>query len=58
MPAYGKNLRPSEVAALVAFMHTLHPPGETPARDSTQPGHKAAQQTQRTSPPQTELARQ
>jgi ubiquinol-cytochrome c reductase cytochrome b subunit len=58
MPAYGKNLSPSEVAALVAFMHTLHPRGEAPARDSTQPGHNAAQQTQQSSPAQTELARQ
>jgi ubiquinol-cytochrome c reductase cytochrome b subunit len=58
MPAYGKNLSPPEVAALVAFMHTLHPHGEAPARDSTQPGHKTAAQTQRRSPSQTELARQ
>src|SRR5258705_14003722 len=35
MPAYGKNLSPPEVAALVAFMSTLHKPTETPARDST-----------------------
>jgi ubiquinol-cytochrome c reductase cytochrome b subunit len=58
MPAYGKNLSPSEVAALVAFMHTLHPPGEAPARDSTQPGHKAEQQTQQAAPTQAELVRQ
>lgn len=36
MPAYGKNLSPSEVAALVSFMQTLHKPTETPARDTTQ----------------------
>ena len=36
MPAYGKNLNPSEVAALVAFMQTLHKPTEAPARDATQ----------------------
>ena len=41
MPAYGKNLNPSEVAGLVAFMRTLHSPTESPARDSTQ-----AEQTQ------------
>ena len=37
MPAYGKNLSPAEVDALVAFMLTLHPPNEPPARDSTVP---------------------
>jgi ubiquinol-cytochrome c reductase cytochrome b subunit len=37
MPAYGKNLRPDEVAALVAFMRTLHPPGTLPARNSAVP---------------------
>ena len=37
MPAYGKNLTPAEVAALVAFMKTLHEPNELPARDSTSP---------------------
>ena len=26
MPAYGKNLRPAETTALVAFLETLHPP--------------------------------
>src|SRR4030095_7512123 len=37
MPAYGKNLAPEEVTALVAFMQTLHP-GQVPAaRDSTVP---------------------
>jgi ubiquinol-cytochrome c reductase cytochrome b subunit len=36
MPAYGKNLNPSEVAALVSFMQTLHKPSEAPARDATQ----------------------
>jgi ubiquinol-cytochrome c reductase cytochrome b subunit len=37
MPAYGQNLSQSEVAALVAFMRTLHAPNELPARDSTVP---------------------
>lgn len=32
MPAYGKHLKPAEVTALVAFMRTLHPPLEPPAR--------------------------
>jgi ubiquinol-cytochrome c reductase cytochrome b subunit len=33
MPAYGKNLSPAETTALVAFLETLHPPGQPPARD-------------------------
>ncbi len=37
MPAYGKNLSPPEVAALVAFLETLHPPGERAARDPSDP---------------------
>jgi ubiquinol-cytochrome c reductase cytochrome b subunit len=37
MPAFGKNLSPSEVTALVAFMRTLRAPNESPARDSAEP---------------------
>lgn len=37
MPAYGKNLRPAEVTALVAFLETLRPPGVPPARDASAP---------------------
>ena len=37
MPAYGKNLRPAEVTALVAFLTTLHPAGQAPARDGSRP---------------------
>ena len=36
MPAYGKNLSPPETTALVAFLETLHPPGQAPARDASQ----------------------
>ncbi|RPH66605.1 MAG: cytochrome B6 [Myxococcaceae bacterium] len=36
MPAYGKSLSPAETTALVAFMGTLHPPGQAPARDASQ----------------------
>ncbi|MGO8814207.1 MAG: cytochrome b N-terminal domain-containing protein [Terriglobia bacterium] len=36
MPAYGKNLSPAEVTALVAFLATLHPAGQPPARDASQ----------------------
>jgi ubiquinol-cytochrome c reductase cytochrome b subunit len=35
MPAYGKNLSPPEVTALVAFLETLHPAGELPARNAS-----------------------
>jgi ubiquinol-cytochrome c reductase cytochrome b subunit len=35
MPAYGKNLSPAETTALVAFLKTLHPGGQTPARDAS-----------------------
>lgn len=34
MPAYGKNLTPAETTALVAFLHTLVPPGRLPSRDA------------------------
>jgi ubiquinol-cytochrome c reductase cytochrome b subunit len=34
MPAYGKNLTPAETTALVAFLETLHPQGQVPARDA------------------------
>jgi ubiquinol-cytochrome c reductase cytochrome b subunit len=37
MPAYGKNLSPAEVDAIVAFMQTLHEPNASPARDTTAP---------------------
>jgi ubiquinol-cytochrome c reductase cytochrome b subunit len=35
MPAYGKNLSPAETTALVAFLETLHPTGQVPARDAS-----------------------
>jgi ubiquinol-cytochrome c reductase cytochrome b subunit len=35
MPAYGKNLTPPEVTALVAFMQTLRPANEPMARDAS-----------------------
>jgi len=34
MPAYGKNLSPPETTALVAFLETLHPEGQVPAREA------------------------
>jgi len=35
MPAYGNNLSPAETTALVAFLETLHPAGQVPARDAS-----------------------
>jgi ubiquinol-cytochrome c reductase cytochrome b subunit len=40
MPAYGKNLSPAEVTALVAFLETLHPPHVQPARDASGAGER------------------
>jgi ubiquinol-cytochrome c reductase cytochrome b subunit len=34
MPAYGNNLSPAETTALVAFLETLHPASQGPARDA------------------------
>lgn len=34
MPAYGRNLSPAEVTALVAFLETLRPGHEPASRDS------------------------
>ncbi len=38
MPAYGKNLSPDQVDAVVAYMVSLRTPGVAAARDSSQPG--------------------
>jgi ubiquinol-cytochrome c reductase cytochrome b subunit len=35
MPAYGKNLSPTETTALVKFLETLHPSGQVPAQDAS-----------------------
>jgi ubiquinol-cytochrome c reductase cytochrome b subunit len=35
MPAYGKNLSPAEIEALVSFLETLHPANEPPAYDAS-----------------------
>jgi ubiquinol-cytochrome c reductase cytochrome b subunit len=34
MPAYGRNLNPAEVTAVVSFLETLHPPNQLPARNA------------------------
>ena len=36
MPAYGKNLSPAETTTLVAFLETLHPANQKPARNAAQ----------------------
>ena len=38
MPAYGRNLSPAEVTALVAFLTTLHSPGRARAQDAALAG--------------------
>jgi len=45
MPAYGKNLSPPETTALVAFLNSLHPTNQTPARDASLVSVAAAPQT-------------
>ena len=45
MPAFGKNLSPAEIEALVAFLDTLHPPNQRPATnpaDEAYPGGHAS----------------
>jgi ubiquinol-cytochrome c reductase cytochrome b subunit len=44
MPAYGKNLTPAQVNAIVAFLETMHPPHEPPARNSAKPALASAAQ--------------
>jgi len=50
MPAYGKNLSPAETTALVAFLETLHPTHQTPARDASRAGAFGASAEQPQSP--------
>ena len=37
MPAYGKNLSPAQTTALVAWLETMHPANEPPARNPSLP---------------------
>jgi ubiquinol-cytochrome c reductase cytochrome b subunit len=43
MPAYGKQLNPAEVTALVSFLETLHPQNQPPARDAAKQAMSAPQ---------------
>ena len=45
MPAYGNNLSPPETTALVAFLNSLHPRNQTPARDASLVSVAATPQT-------------
>jgi ubiquinol-cytochrome c reductase cytochrome b subunit len=36
MPAYGKNLSPAQTTALVGFLETLRPAGQSPARNASE----------------------
>jgi ubiquinol-cytochrome c reductase cytochrome b subunit len=50
MPAYGKNLSPAETTALVAFLETLHPVRQKPARDASRAATLGASAEQPRSP--------
>ena len=52
MPAYGKNLSPAEIEALVSFLQTLHPANEPPAIDAS----RRAVETSQTEPASTTSA--
>lgn len=41
MPAYGNSLSPAETTALVAFLETLHAPGQPPAQDASRDPSRA-----------------
>jgi ubiquinol-cytochrome c reductase cytochrome b subunit len=47
MPAYGKNLSPAETDALVAFLTTLHPEAQLPARDASRENVRLGQRPDR-----------
>ena len=47
MPAYGKNLSPAEIEALVSFLETLHPANEPPAYDASRRAVEASQRRSR-----------
>jgi ubiquinol-cytochrome c reductase cytochrome b subunit len=46
MPAYGKNLKPAEVTALVAFMSTLRPDYEPAVHDADVPAAPGSRERQ------------
>ena len=52
MPAYGNNLSPYEVEAVVSYMASLRPKGEPPARDSTIPAVAPKQEATKSGTPE------
>jgi ubiquinol-cytochrome c reductase cytochrome b subunit len=42
MPAYGKQMKPAEMTAVVAFLVQRRPPGQVPPRTPAGPGPAAA----------------
>jgi ubiquinol-cytochrome c reductase cytochrome b subunit len=50
MPAYGKNLSPSEIEALVSFLDMLHPVNEPPAYDASRRTVEASRPAGNTAP--------
>jgi ubiquinol-cytochrome c reductase cytochrome b subunit len=52
MPAYGKNLSPPEIEALVSFLETLHPANEPPAYDASRRAVESSQAQPSAAPPQ------
>ena len=51
MPAYGKNLSPAEIEALVSFLETLHPANEPPAYDASRKATETSQAVDSAAPP-------
>ena len=51
MPAYGKNLSPHEIEALVGFLETLHPANEPPAYDASRRAVGMASPPPQSNPP-------
>jgi ubiquinol-cytochrome c reductase cytochrome b subunit len=51
MPAYGKNLSPAEIEALVGFLETLHPANEPPAYDAARRAVDGVQKSQSSASP-------
>jgi ubiquinol-cytochrome c reductase cytochrome b subunit len=65
MPAYGKNLSPAEIEALVSFLETLHPANEPAAYDASRRAIDESRsqpqpqpQPQSAKPPASPMARQ
>ncbi len=53
MPAYGKNLSPAQTTAVVAFLETMHPKGQPPARNAATPNGPPLSDTDNTGAPLT-----